>query len=110
MLRSRGGAYHRAVVGIALLTLSPGHHGGSEVSTRELLRALGRVGTLDYRVFLPPVAPAAGEGLPSIVVDEYRPARSTRERAAAMAAASTASRSCTTRSRSRSHALTSLAW
>ena len=76
-----------AVVGIALLTLTPGVHGGSEVSTRELLRALARVGTLEYRVFLPPVAPAAGEGLPAEVVAEYRAARTTRERAGAMAVA-----------------------
>jgi glycosyltransferase involved in cell wall biosynthesis len=75
------------VVGIALLTLSPGHHGGSEVSTRELLRALRRVGTLEYRVFLPPIAPSSSEGLPAEIVREYRPARTMRERALAMALA-----------------------
>jgi glycosyltransferase involved in cell wall biosynthesis len=72
------------VIGIALLTLVPGELGGSESSTRELLRALGRVGTLDYCVYLPPVAPDAGEGLPSEVVTEYRRARSVPERLAAM--------------------------
>ena len=52
------------MLGIALLTLVPGELGGSESSTRELLRALARGGTLDYRVYLPPVAPDAAEGLP----------------------------------------------
>jgi glycosyltransferase involved in cell wall biosynthesis len=72
------------VLAISLLTLVPGELGGSESSTRELLRALARVGTLDYRVFLPPVAPDAAEGLPSEVVPEYRRAQSIPERLAAM--------------------------
>jgi glycosyltransferase involved in cell wall biosynthesis len=76
------------VIGIALLTLVPGELGGSESSTRELLRALGRVGTLDYRVYLPPVAPDAAEGLPSEVVAEYRRAHSIPERLTAMTLAS----------------------
>ena len=63
------------MIGIALLTLVPGELGGSESATRELLRALARGGTLPYRVYLPPVAPDAGEGLPSEVVGEYRLAR-----------------------------------
>jgi glycosyltransferase involved in cell wall biosynthesis len=75
------------VVAIALLTLVPGELGGSESSTRELLRALARVGTLPYRVYLPPVAPDAAEGLPSEVVTEYRRARSIPERLAAMSLA-----------------------
>jgi glycosyltransferase involved in cell wall biosynthesis len=72
------------MLAIALLTLVPGELGGSESSTRELLRSLARVGTLDYRVFLPPVAPEASEGLPAEVVPEYRRARSIPERLAAM--------------------------
>jgi glycosyltransferase involved in cell wall biosynthesis len=72
------------MLAIALLTLVPGELGGSESSTRELLRALARVGTLDYRVYLPPVAPDASEGLPAEVVAEYRRARSIPERLAAM--------------------------
>ena len=63
------------MLGIALLTLVPGELGGSESSTRELLRALARGGTLPYRVYLPPVAPDAAEGLPSEVAKEYRAAR-----------------------------------
>ena len=63
------------MIGIALLTLVPGELGGSESAARELLRALARGGTLPYRVYLPPVAPDAGEGLPSEVADEYRAAR-----------------------------------
>jgi glycosyltransferase involved in cell wall biosynthesis len=72
------------LLAIALLTLVPGELGGSESSTRELLRALARVGTLDYRVFLPRVAPEGGEGLPSEVVPEYRRAHSIPQRLAAM--------------------------
>jgi glycosyltransferase involved in cell wall biosynthesis len=72
------------VLAIALLTLVPGELGGSESATGELLRALGRVGTLDYCVFLPPIAPGASEGLPAEVVPEYRRARSIPERLAAM--------------------------
>jgi glycosyltransferase involved in cell wall biosynthesis len=76
------------VVGIVLLTLVPGSFGGSESSTRELLRALSRNGTLDYRVFLPPAAPDSAEGLPSEVVTEYRRATSMPARLAAMTLAS----------------------
>jgi glycosyltransferase involved in cell wall biosynthesis len=72
------------VVGIALLTLVPGELGGSESATRELLRALKRGGSLDYRVYLPPAAPSAGEGLPAEVVEHYRLARTLTGRLAAM--------------------------
>ena len=72
------------MVGIALLTLVPGELGGSESATAELLRALARGGTLPYRVYLPPVAPDAGGGLPSEVVPEYRKAHSIPGRLAAM--------------------------
>ncbi len=72
------------MVGIALLTLVPGELGGSESATRELLRALARAGTLPYCVYLPPVAPEGAEGLPGEVVGEYRRARGTTARLAAM--------------------------
>src|SRR5471032_3235590 len=76
--------YDRAMVAISLLTLVPGELGGSETYTRELLRALGRVGGLDYRVLVPPVAPDAAEGLPAEPVPEYRRAHTIPERLAAM--------------------------
>jgi glycosyltransferase involved in cell wall biosynthesis len=75
------------VVGISLLTLVPGELGGSETYARELLRGLGRVGEAEYHVLVPPVAPEAGEGLPTTVADEYRRARTIPERLVAMAAA-----------------------
>src|SRR4029079_3789279 len=53
------------VIGLALLRLVPGELGGSESATRGLLQALARAGTLPYRVYLPPAAPAAHEGLPA---------------------------------------------
>src|SRR6184192_1844281 len=59
-------------VGISLLTLVPGLVGGSETYARELTGALSRVGKLEYRVFVPTVAPDAGDGLPSTPVREYR--------------------------------------
>ena len=72
------------MVGIALLTLVPGELGGSETYVRELLRALARSGELDYRVLLPPVAPASAEGLPGDVASEYLEARALPKRLAAM--------------------------
>jgi glycosyltransferase involved in cell wall biosynthesis len=75
------------MVGISLLTLVPGQLGGSETYVRELLRALGRVGELDYRVLLPPVAPGAAEGLPSETATEYRRAQTIPQRLLAMSAA-----------------------
>src|SRR3954451_4999258 len=50
-------------VGISLLTLVPGISGGSETYARALTRTLAAEGTLDYRVFLPTIAPDAGGGL-----------------------------------------------
>ena len=57
-------------VGLSLLTLSPGDMGGSETYARELVRALGRVGTLDYAVLVPARAKDAAEGLPAIEVKD----------------------------------------
>jgi glycosyltransferase involved in cell wall biosynthesis len=76
------------MVGISLLTLVPGRLGGSETYVRELLRGLGRVGTHDYRVLVPPVAPDAGEGLATDVATSYRRAATVPQRLAAMAQAS----------------------
>jgi glycosyltransferase involved in cell wall biosynthesis len=70
-------------VGISLLTLVPGVSGGSETYARELVRALGRVGVHEYRVFLPTIATDVA-GLPAEVVREYRASRSTSGRVAAM--------------------------
>jgi len=72
------------VIAIPLLTLVPGRLGGSETYVRELLRGLGRSGAHDYRVVVPPVAPDAAEGLPSVVARGYRRAASTPERLLAM--------------------------
>ena len=71
-------------VGISLLTLVPGISGGSETYARELVRALGRMGRHEYRVFLPAIADDV-DGLPAEVVGEYRAIRSTPGRMAAMA-------------------------
>jgi glycosyltransferase involved in cell wall biosynthesis len=70
-------------VGLSLLTLVPGVSGGSETYARDLVRALGRVGRHEYRVYLPSVA-ADVEGLPHEVVHEYRAARSMPGRMRAM--------------------------
>ena len=75
------------MIGLALLTLVPGALGGTETYVAGLLRALAAEGELDYRVYLPPVAPDAAQGLPSVVLREYREARTLRERLVAMSAA-----------------------
>ncbi|MFN2469306.1 MAG: glycosyltransferase family 4 protein [Gaiellaceae bacterium] len=71
-------------IGISLLTLVPGVVGGSERYVRELCRALARVGELEYRAFVPSIAPDAADGLPTRTVGAYRAARSLPGRAAAM--------------------------
>jgi len=76
------------VIGISLLTLVPGISGGSETYARALVAALGRVGTLDYRVFLPTIADDV-EGLPAEVVTEYRASSGMPGRIAAMSLATT---------------------
>ena len=73
-------------VGLSLLTLVPGVSGGSETYVRELARALGRVGELQYRVFLPRIATDV-DGLPAVVVTEYAASRTTAGRLAAMSLA-----------------------
>jgi glycosyltransferase involved in cell wall biosynthesis len=77
-------------VGISMLTLVPGVVGGSERYARELAKALSRVGLLEYRAFLPTVAPDAADGLQSLVVPEYRASATMTGRIAAMSRASVA--------------------
>ena len=75
------------MIGISLLTLVPGLSGGSETYARELCRALGRVGGLSYRVFVPTIATDAADGLPSHTVAGYRASRTMPGRIAAMSLA-----------------------
>jgi glycosyltransferase involved in cell wall biosynthesis len=82
----------RVTVGISLLTLVPGISGGSETYVRELVRALGRVGRHEYRVFLPTIATDV-DGLPSEVATEYAASATMPGRIAAMSRASLAGRS-----------------
>jgi glycosyltransferase involved in cell wall biosynthesis len=70
-----------------MLTLVPGVVGGSETYTRELCKALGRVGQLEYHAFVPTIATDAGGDLPTTTVGEYRAARSMPGRMAAMSLA-----------------------
>jgi glycosyltransferase involved in cell wall biosynthesis len=78
------------LIGISMLTLVPGAVGGSERYARELAKALARVGELEYRVFLPTVAPDAADGLQSLIVPEYRASTTMNGRIAAMSMASVA--------------------
>jgi hypothetical protein len=57
-----------------MLTLVPGAMGGSETYARALARTLAARRTLDVTAFVPSLAPDAGEGLPTEVVEEYRAA------------------------------------
>jgi glycosyltransferase involved in cell wall biosynthesis len=72
------------VVGIGLLTLVPGIVGGSETYARNLVRALARVGGLEYRVYVPTIATDAADGLPAQTVRRYPASRSIPGRMAAM--------------------------
>jgi glycosyltransferase involved in cell wall biosynthesis len=80
------------LVGLSLLTLVPGVVGGSERYARELAKALAQVGELDYLAFVPTVARDASDGLPSLVVPEYRASASMPGRIAAMSLATVAPR------------------
>jgi glycosyltransferase involved in cell wall biosynthesis len=75
------------VIGISLLTLVPGVVGGSETYARELCQGLGRVGGLEYRVFVPRIAADAGDGLPAEIVGGYAASRSMPGRVRAMTTA-----------------------
>jgi glycosyltransferase involved in cell wall biosynthesis len=57
-------------VGISLLTLAPGDHGGSETYARQLLRELASSGTLDYEVLVPAGASDASAGISAVAVRE----------------------------------------
>jgi glycosyltransferase involved in cell wall biosynthesis len=59
------------MIGISLLTLNREAAGGTLTYARELVRALARVGELEYHVFVPSTAPDAGDGLPSTVVRAF---------------------------------------
>ena len=74
-------------VGLSLLTLIPGISGGGETYARELARALARVGTHEYVALVPPLAPDAGDGLPTVVADEYPSSTTTPGRLRAMGTA-----------------------
>jgi glycosyltransferase involved in cell wall biosynthesis len=67
-------------VGISLLTLVPGVVGGSETYARELVRALARVGELDYRVFKSTIV----EDVPGETIRSYPAKRTMRGRMFAM--------------------------
>jgi glycosyltransferase involved in cell wall biosynthesis len=82
-------------VGISLLTLAPNDHGGSETYARQLVRSLGRVGTLEYRVFVPTRAKDAAEGLPAVEVQDPRVGRRGPSRIPAMAFLARRSRAVT---------------
>lgn len=72
------------MVGISLLTLVPGLFGGTETYARELIQALNRVGTLEYRVFTTELADDAAKGLPEVRVRSYRASGTTPGRLLAM--------------------------
>jgi glycosyltransferase involved in cell wall biosynthesis len=63
------------MIGISFLTLNLAAAGGTVTYAEELAQALARVGTLEYRAFVPRTAPDAGGGLPSVVVREFPAAR-----------------------------------
>jgi glycosyltransferase involved in cell wall biosynthesis len=79
-------------VGISLLTLAPGDLGGSETYARQLLRALGSVGTLEYHAFVPASAPDAAAGMRAVAVRELPVARRGSQRIPAMSIAGHVSR------------------
>jgi glycosyltransferase involved in cell wall biosynthesis len=86
-------------VGISLLTLGPGEQGGAETYARELVRALGRVGTHDYTAFVPEVARDAADGLPAVAMRGSRIARRGPPRIPAVALAARGSREVRSRAR-----------
>ena len=71
-------------IALSMLTLVPGVVGGSETYARALAAALAVRRTLDVTAFVPALAPAAGEGLPTEIVTEYRAAATPAGRLRAM--------------------------
>ena len=84
-------------VGISLLTLAPGDLGGSETYARQLVRALGLVGKLDYAVFVPARAKDAAGRLPVIEVRDPPVAKRGPARIPALALSTFRSRKVKTR-------------
>jgi glycosyltransferase involved in cell wall biosynthesis len=70
-----------------MLTLVPGVVGGSETYARALARALAGETSIDVTAFVPTIAPDAGDGLRTEVVDEFRATGSTAGRLRALATA-----------------------
>ncbi len=58
-------------VALSLVTLVPGVSGGTETYVRALARALARVGTHEYEVLVPALAPDTAGPLPSTVAAAY---------------------------------------
>jgi glycosyltransferase involved in cell wall biosynthesis len=59
------------MIGISLLTLDPGTVGGTQSYSRDLVRALSSYGSLDYRIYVSEIAPAAGGELRTTIVPEF---------------------------------------
>jgi glycosyltransferase involved in cell wall biosynthesis len=73
------------VIGISMLTLNVEQAGGTLTYTRQLVRALGRVGELEYRLLLPAGQLVEDNGVPAVVVQEFAAGRTRRSRSVAMA-------------------------
>ena len=75
-------------VGLSLLTLDP-RHLGWERDLRPGARPARSPasGTHEYLALVPPLAPEAGDGLPTVVADRYPSSTSTAGRLRAMGAA-----------------------
>ena len=73
------------MIGISLLTLNVAQAGGTLTYTRQLVRALARVGNLEYRVLVPAGGPASENGVPTVVVPEFTAGSTPRSRTLAMA-------------------------
>ena len=80
------------MIGLSLLTLDPATVGGTQTYARELVRALGEHGTLDYRVFVSEIAPEAGGDLSTTVVPEFPAGKSRARRIAGLAFATLSDR------------------
>jgi glycosyltransferase involved in cell wall biosynthesis len=85
-------------VGISLLTLSPGDAGGSETYARQLIQALGRVGTHEYTVLVPARAKDATGNLPAVEVRDPPVGRRGPLRIVTMALAARRSKAVSTQS------------
>ena len=70
-----------------MLTVNVEAAGGTLTYARELLTALNRVGELEYRVFVPPTAPDAANGLPATIVRGFPAGPSRRRRVAGLSLA-----------------------